>query len=286
MRKWVIIVALVAVMVAAYEYRVYLYVLVTQPQMFLPASLDTEAPPIELADGPAILSFSKTNGFRHGPAIAASREMLDRIAEQESWQVFHTENGAAFTPAILAQFDLILLNHKTGHTWDEAQRQALRDYIEQGGTLIALHAAGDASNHVWPWYREQVIRADFVDHPLKQHIQVAQLLVEIQNHPATEHLPGLWSRADEWYNFAHSPRSRTNVLVSILESSYDPETSPMGADHPMVWWHTVGQGRVFYSALGHTPESYTDTNFVRFVTGALRWGLNPHSSNNIVQGAL
>ena len=62
-------------------------------------------------------------------------------------------------------------------------------------------------------------------------------------------------------------------LVSIDEATYDPEKSPMGEDHPLVWWHEVGEGQVFYSALGHTTTTYQEPQFRQFMRGAIVWGL-------------
>jgi type 1 glutamine amidotransferase len=48
----------------------------------------------------------------------------------------------------------------------------------------------------------------------------------------------------------------------------------MGKDHPLVWWHEVGEGQVFYSALGHTTETYQESHFRKFMRGAIVWGLS------------
>ena len=274
MKKWLAIAALVALLAFGYNYRMLISVALQQTQMFLPASLDENVQAPELVGDTVILSFSKTNGFRHHDSIVASRKLLDELGQEQGWQVYHSENGALFQAQYLRRFHLIILNHKTGTTWTMHQRQALREYVEQGGTMLVLHAAGDASNYAWPWYRQQVVKTAFVDHPMRQHIQSAELIVEDHTHPATAHLPEIWRRSDEWYNFSLSPRDNTQVLVSIDESTYDPEQSPMGQDHPMVWWHKVGDGRVFYSALGHTVQSYSEPEFRAFMAGAINWGLN------------
>jgi hypothetical protein len=70
--------------------------------------------------------------------------------------------------------------------------------------------------------------------------------------------------------------------VSIDESTYDPETSPMGKDHPLVWWHEVGEGQVFYSALGHTTETYQESHFRKFMRGAIVWGLSEAEKKSLV----
>lgn len=257
-----------------YQYRVYLWAAVNQPQMFLPPSIDDQAPalPADLGAVP-ILSFSKTNGFRHHDAIAALRILHDDLASANGWQFFHTENGACFTTENLARFDLVVLSHKSGRTWNDEQQAALRAYVEAGGTLIAHHAAGDASNLDWTWYGQDVIRARFTGHPMTKHIQPATLQVEDPGHPATAHLAATWRRADEWYSFAASPRALTNVLISIDEKSYDPEAGAMGADHPLVWWHRVGAGRVLFNAMGHTASSYDEEQYKAYIEGLIQWGL-------------
>ena len=48
----------------------------------------------------------------------------------------------------------------------------------------------------------------------------------------------------------------------------------MGADHPMVWTHCVGKGRVFYSAIGHPAASYTDEPLhLVMLENAMAWAL-------------
>jgi type 1 glutamine amidotransferase len=45
----------------------------------------------------------------------------------------------------------------------------------------------------------------------------------------------------------------------------------MGEDHPLVWCHERGGGRVFYTALGHAPEAYADPEFRAHLLGGLSW---------------
>lgn len=260
--------------IGAYQGRVYINVFINQPQMFRAPVLDGIAPPLPADLGLVpILSFSKTNGYRHHDSIDASRNMLDALALRYGWQFYHTENGAVFSPENLTRFRLVVLNHKSGTVWSESQRQALQTYVESGGTVLAWHAAGGDQGYDWAWYLHELLRFQFVDHPMVNHIQEATLNVEDTRHPATAHLTSTWQRNDEWYNFAASPRARVNVLISIDETTYDPEESPMGADHPMVWWHNVGEGRIFYNAMGHTVETYQEPEYQAFIAGAIAWGL-------------
>jgi type 1 glutamine amidotransferase len=45
----------------------------------------------------------------------------------------------------------------------------------------------------------------------------------------------------------------------------------MGADHPLVRCRDHGEGRVFYTALGHAPEAYADPAFRAHLLGGITW---------------
>ena len=47
----------------------------------------------------------------------------------------------------------------------------------------------------------------------------------------------------------------------------------MGDDHPLAWWHCVGKGHVFYSAIGHGGMMYAEPVVLQFYGNAMAWGL-------------
>ena len=84
---------------------------------------ETVPPPLPAnLRSPAMLVFSKTNGFRHEEAIPAANHMLERTANIHGWGYFQTENGAAFSPAILSKFDLVVFNNASGDVFTPDQR--------------------------------------------------------------------------------------------------------------------------------------------------------------------
>ena len=109
--------------------------------------------------------------------------------------------------------------------------------------------------------------AYFAEHPA---IQSATVRVEKPDHPAMTGLPAAWTRTDEWYDFRTNPRPNVTVLATLDESTYDVGRPPV-ADHPIIWCHEARGGRAFYTALGHTTESYADPLFRQHLVGALRW---------------
>ena len=244
---------------------------------------DTVAPQLPSAlPGTAVLIFSKTNGYRDDAQIVAANAALEQIARQHGWSTYTTENGAVFNPAQLARFKVVLWNSVSGDVLTAAQRDAFRKWLEQGGGFVGLHGTGGDPSYAWRWYVDSLIGAQFIGHTMGPQFQPATLVVEDRTHPATRHLGPTWQRVDEWYSFAGNPRAKGyHVLMSIDEGSYTPEQAMwpfpghksvrMGKDHPMVWTHCEGRGRVFYSALGHRPEAYAEPLHRQMIAGAISW---------------
>jgi type 1 glutamine amidotransferase len=223
----------------------------------------------------AILLFSKTNGFRHEEAIPACERSVREIAARRGWQVFATENGAVFNEAQLARFRVLLSNNATGDNWSAAQRRAFRRWVEQGGGFVGVHGAAGTRYRFWDWYTDGLLRGRFIGHPVFPQLQNARVVVEDRAHPAMAPLGAGFEHEDEWYSFEQTARGPgVRVLASLDESSYTPREIvrdiAMG-DHPIVWSHCPGQGRAFYSALGHTAASYARPEHAQMLEGAIAW---------------
>lgn len=229
---------------------------------------------------PAILVFSKTNGFRHEEAIPAANAMLGKLAKDSGWGYFQTENGAIFSPALLARFDAVVFNNTSGDVFTPPQREAFRRFVENGGGWVGIHAAGDNSHEAWTWYVDTVIGTRFIGHPMDPQFQQATMRIEDRTHPATRHLGPALQRTDEWYSFDRSPRGvpGIHVLATLDEKTYVQkgmfgQQLAMGADHPIAWSRCIGKGRALYTAGGHTASSFREPAYAGLVAGALRWAL-------------
>ena len=228
---------------------------------------------------PAILVFSKTNGFRHEEAIPAANTAFSKMAHDNGWGYYQTENGATFTLRNLSRFDAVVFNNVSGDVFTGDQKAAFKTFVERGGGYVGIHAAGDNS-HRWGWFVENLIGAEFIGHPMRPQFQKATVRIADGGHPATAGLPRQWSAIDEWYSFASSPRAKGfHILATLDEASYSPKglfgsDLAMGMDHPISWWNCAGKGRVFYTAMGHTAESYAEPQNRQMLLGALKWALN------------
>ena len=228
---------------------------------------------------PAMLVFSKTNGFRHIDGIEGGIQFFDGLAEQKGIGIFHTENSAVFNAEDLKRFSVVIFNNVTGDVLSLDQEQAFQTWLEAGGGWLGLHSAGDASHAGWPWYVENLIGANFTFHIMGPQFQDATVLTEDTSHVATRTLPVSWTHNEEWYSWDKSVRGGGfNILATVDENTYNPRLLFLGmdkdlrmGDHPVIWNRCVGNGRSLYSALGHSDKAYESETYQELLTGAVEW---------------
>jgi len=214
-------------------------------------------------DGFAVLVFTRTTGYRHA-SIDDGVAAIRRLGASHGFTVQATQDPTQIQDAILGRYRAVVFLSTTGNPLDQAGQAALERWVEAGGGWVGVHAAADAHYH-WPWYGE-LVGARFRRHP---RVQAATVQVTDRNHPSTRSLPAVWTRTDEWYDFATNPRGRVRVLAVVKESTY--QGGGMGGDHPVSWSHQQGRGRSWYTALGHTKASWSEQRFLDHLLGGIRW---------------
>jgi len=211
-----------------------------------------------------VLLFSRTAGYRHDSipdAIAA----LEGLQASGGYLTAATENPETFTADRLSCYQVVVFLLTTGDVLDDTQQAAFEAWVNAGGGYVGVHSAAD-TEYDWPFYGA-LVGAYFLQHPA---VQPASVDIEATDHPIVAGLPSPWVRTDEWYDFRTNPRPQVTVLATVDESTYTGGT--MGPDHPISWVHpTPGGGRAFYTAMGHTKESYADPLFQQFLVAGIRW---------------
>lgn len=224
---------------------------------------------ISTIEPPRLLVFSKTAGFRHD-SILAGQEAIRQLAFDGNFNVSFEEDANAISRKNLQRYRAVVFLNTSGDVLDRTQETALKAFVLSGGGFVGVHAAAD-TEHDWPWYGE-LVGARFKSHP---HVQAAEIIVHDRQHPSTDQLPQRWRRTDEWYNFDQHPRERIGdgltLLASIDESTYSGGN--MHADHPFAWCHQLHKGRAWYTAGGHTIESYSEPEFVQHLRGGILWAM-------------
>lgn len=211
-----------------------------------------------------LLVFTKTTGFRHA-SISDAITALTALAAQHDWPLEVTEDATRFNDEDLSRFNVVVFASTTGDVLDPSQQAAMERFIARGNGFVGVHSAAD-TEYDWAWYGG-LVGANFAAHPA---VQTATLHVVHSSHPSTAHLPPRWTRTDEWYGFRAQPDPDVHVLLTIDEASYTPGESAMGY-HPVAWYRYFDGGRSFYTALGHTAESYREPEFLAHLAGGIRF---------------
>jgi cytochrome c len=212
----------------------------------------------------SILVFSKTAGYRH-ESIAAGIDALKKLGDQQGIEVLATEDVAYFTEDSLKSFDAVVFHNTTGDLLNAVQQADFERYIQAGGGFVGIHAATDTEYH-WPWYN-QLVGAYFMNHP---QVQMATLRRVNSTHSSTQMLEDAWEKNDEWYNFRNI-NPDIKVLLNIDESTY--EGGENGDNHPVSWYHDFDGGRAFYTAMGHTNETFENPMFLDHLMGGLSYAM-------------
>ncbi|MBL7222650.1 MAG: ThuA domain-containing protein [Candidatus Brocadiae bacterium] len=212
------------------------------------------------------------------------------------------EKSGAFTPVVsqdvnaylpenLRQFDAVVFCNASGH-WitpsDEAiktlgkhgdkaaveklLRQSLLDWVKGGHGVMAFHFAMGANRH-WPEFRG-MLGASYWGHPWNEEVAID---VEEPDHPllAAFGRRKSFRLADEIFQFTDPwSRDKLRVLLSI-----DTRATNLGVkwihredyDFGLAWVRAYGEGRVFYTALGHRTEIFWNPTVLQFYLDGIQF---------------
>jgi type 1 glutamine amidotransferase len=150
------------------------------------------------------------------------------------------------SPDNLRNYDGVVFASTTGEL-PIPDPQGLLDWIKAGHAFIGIHAASDTFHH-WSGYVD-MLGGEFEHHG-------AQLGVECLNRdpasPANAALGQTWTISqEEMYQFKNYEPAKVHELL-ILDKK--PERPFPPGHFPVSWCKSYGQGRVFYTSLGHRED--------------------------------
>lgn len=243
------------------------------------------------------------------PSFAA--QVLAALGAKHGVEFVCSKDGSKFSAEYLAQFDaflfytsgdLLAAGNDGNPPMTPAGKQALLDAVRGGKGFIGTHAAADTfhtgetaatnTNQPRTWrYRQlgdkadpytQMVGGELIVHGCQQ-IGTAQIIDPT--------FPGFAQRGDhlerqeEWYsmtNFAPDLHVLLVLDTAKMRNPYpdEPNWPPVGWDtpykrppYPVTWAHRYGQGRVFFTALGHSEETWRDPVFQEILIGGIDWSL-------------
>lgn len=243
-----------------------------------------------------ILFFTKSSGFEHdviswkkGQPSHAEKVFLD-LGTKHEWTFDFSKDGSKFSPDYLKAFDTVIF-YTTGDLttpgtdkqppMSPAGKQALFDYVKSGKGFIGLHSASDTfhtanesqkgpdryANHgkdADPYVC--FLGGEFILHGAQQ---VATNKVINPKFPGFETAGDSFAFNEEWYSLKDF-RDDIHVLT-VIDSPAMKGAPYQRPPYPTTWARLEGKGRVFYTAMGHRDDIWTNPTFQNILIGAIRW---------------
>jgi type 1 glutamine amidotransferase len=211
-----------------------------------------------------VLVLAQTLGYHHA-SIPAAKAALGRIAARDGrYRLVFLPSATKLTPDALAHASAVVFLLTTGTLpMTPTDKRALVAFVHRGGGLVGFHSATDTFHH-WPAYIK-MMGAEFSHHPAPSTQRVT---VVDRTTPMTHALPKSFRIHEEFYVFSHDPPSRLHVLARLDGLVH----------HPLVWCRRAERGRVFYDALGHFTQTWSNPLQIAMATGGIAWAVGLESA--------
>ena len=227
-----------------------------------------------------VLAIGTAKGFQHEATSHGLATIWKLGQETGLWDTFIRTDTELLTKKPLENnaknldyFDAVVFYTSGELELDDSQKNDLLSFIRDDGKgFIGAHSAADTL-YQWPEYGEML--GGYFDHHPWNTFQ-APMLVEDSEHPIVKHFPAEFTVHDEIYQFRNYSRDRLRVLLRLDAKKLDLQNQNVhrtDGDFAVAWMRNYGNGRVFYSTLGHMPDSWERPDVQKMWLEAIRWAL-------------
>ena len=223
-----------------------------------------------------VLAMAEPGGH-HIAYSKVARIWLDSLASKNNFAIDYIDKTDAINDGYLSKYQLIIQLDYVPYAWKPEAVKAFEKYITEGkgGWIGFYHATllGEFDGYkMWPWFSDFMggIRyknyiADFA---------AATVKVEDTKHPVMKGVPASFLvKKEEWYIYDKSPRPNVNVIASVDESTYSPDSKIKMGDHPVVWSNPKMKARNVYIFMGHSPVLFESTDYKKLFSNAIFWAV-------------
>ena len=213
-----------------------------------------------------MLVVTVTKGFRHS-SIPTAEKILGELAQtSRAFTVDYVRTDAEMAEkmsvAALKNYDGVIFANTTGDL-PLPDRQGFLDWIKSGKAFVGMHSAADtfdktAKSEGYPPFVD-MIGGEFKTHGPQVEVDAIN---QDRGFPACRHLTPNWKVFDEIYQFNSFHRAKIHGLLTLDQHPNDKTPG----DYPVAWCKEYGQGRVFYTSLGHREDMW-DPNWIDPKTG-------------------
>lgn len=212
-----------------------------------------------------IAFYTAKNDKAHISYVHEANKWFPKMAVENNFVYDSTNNWSNLNTDFLKQYQVILFLDTRPE--DPAQREAFRQYMENGGGWMGFHFAAFALdkstfNQDWNWYHNEFLGSgEYGSNTWRPTSAV--LRVEARKHPAMKNLPETFkSSPNEWYRWKNDLKANPDIeiLMSIDSSSFPLGTGPKQHEiwhsgyYPVVW--TNKKYKMIYANMGHNDIDY------------------------------
>ena len=218
-----------------------------------------------------LLYLTQSAGFRHD-VIPFSTGIVKSIGEKSGeFETTIAADVSGFTAENLKNYDAVMF-YTTGELPMSAdQKDAFIHYIQSGHGFVGVHSATDTF-YMWEPYLK-LIGGYFNDHPWHQVVTVD---VVDPSDPIVNGLPSSFQINDEIYQISDFQADTSHVLLKLDPGSVDLKKGgvrPRFYGWPLAWTRNDGDGRVFYTGLGHEQSTWEDPRFQKLLLNGIKWAM-------------
>ncbi len=239
-----------------------------------------------------MLVVESLHGMSHN-TIPHTNVMVERMGKiTGAWETEFSNDLDNLKYPKIKQYDGVLLNDIVGEFAAEpAVRDGLARFVKEGGGLAGIHGTPWASRN-WDEFAE-MIGALSAPHRIEQGIMKVYDRASPIMKPFQEKDLNF---KEEYYRFQTEGQGRLRwdkVRVLMTVELDDPKIEPRPWTgykrpdnvYPVSWIRNYGKGHVFYSSLGHMPETFMTPELVGHFLAGLQFMLgdleadatpNPH----------
>lgn len=236
------------------------------------AASDNPGAPSPGSSPAKVLVVTHTEGFRHSSIAVAESTITALGARSNLFTTSFCRNRddvvRMLTPSGLAGFDALVFANTTGNL-GVPDLDAVLTWVREGHGFAGMHSASDT-------YHESPAYLDMLGNEFRTHGDQSNVdaIVENASHPASSPLGSRFRVFDEIYMFMKPNRGSVTMLLSLDRHPADglPEAGQPG-DLPLAWAKSYGQGRVFYTALGHREDVWENALYQQHILGGIQWVL-------------
>ncbi len=239
------------------------------------------------ADAPKqkVLYFTRSAGFEHpvvarkGGKLSFSEEKFTEMCAKHNVEVVCTKDGGVFDGdldqygAIAFYTSAVLTDPVQGRDEPPMTLSGKKRFFEAiagGKGFLAFHASTDSFHSKGSEVSDFVamLGGEFVVHGRPQE---AAMKVVSPKFPGVGRLGDSFKMMEEWYAQKNFAKDLHVILVQETEGMVDAcyQRPPF----PATWARMQGQGRVFYTSMGHFENVWTSDIFQQVVLGGLSWVL-------------